>query len=288
MRRYGTCVLWTTLALGGSVAGLAHEEPGEEQPKLGWFDEAELSIVTTGGNAESETVAVRNTLRRLWEGATFRLRAGALRAESTAVRRFAVRSGPGAPQPAEESTTTLNAERYFLDARYDRDINERLFWFAGGGWSRNEPAGIRSRSRAVAGLGTTWFDDEDARFQTDYGLTFTDEETVSRTSDSFAGLGLSWEYWRRIRSGVTYGNDLGVDVNLDDTSDLRLGMVNALSVQLSESISLKVSHELQFDNQPTLIEVPVLTPGGAVLPETVLVEADDVDTILSVALVVAF
>lgn len=272
------------------AAPAAAQDEGEEK-ELGWFDQAELSLVASSGNSETETLSLRNTLSRVWPKAELRITAGGLRAESTALSRGAVGTSAADAQVVESSTSTVTAERYFLNARYDREISQRLFWYAGAGWLRNEPAGIRDRTSVSAGVGNLWFDRKTARFRTGYGVTYTDQKDLVEPaggSDPFAGLQASWEYWRQLTSTTTYGNDLVVDQNLDDTSDLRLEMVNTLSVSITEGLALKLSLEALFDNQPSLVALPVRSPAGDPTGDVLQVEVDDLDTLLTVALVVTF
>ncbi len=274
-----------------ALAAAAAPAQAEEEKKTGWFDEAEVSLVATDGNSRSETFSLRNTLTRIWDRAELEITVGGLRAESTALSRSAVGTSAADARLVETSTTAVTAERYTLEARYDRPISERWYWYAAAGWDRNEPAGIRNRIALAAGVGNLWFDREEARFRTDYGLTFTDQEDVVEVpgrAGSFVGLRLSWDYWRRLAPTTDFANLLTVDQNLDQSDDLRATMVNTLSVRMTDSLALKLSHEVQFDNQPSLVAVPVVTAAGAAVGENLLVEADDVDTTLSLALVVAF
>ena len=286
--------------LGGLAVLLVSVPPvaaQEGEAETGWFDQAELSLVATDGNSRSETFSLRNTLTRIWSGAESRagaklkLTVGGLRAESTALSRSAVGSSAADARLVESSATSVTAERYYLEMRYDRPISESWYWYAAGGWDRNEPAGIQNRTAVAAGVGNVWFEREGARLRTDYGVTYTDQEDVVEvpgTAGSFAGLRLSSDYWRRLTGTTEFANLLTLDQNLDLDDDLRAVMVNTLTVKMSDSLALKLSHEMQFDNQPSLVAVPVMTPAGEPLGEDLLVEADDVDTTLSLALVVAF
>ena len=74
----------------------------------------------------------------------------------------------------EVDSTSTSAESYYFEGRYDRDITDRFFWFAGAGWDQNRPAGIDQRYTAFSGVGNTWRDDDDVEFRTDYGLSYTD------------------------------------------------------------------------------------------------------------------
>ena len=76
-----------------------------------------------------------------------------------------------------------------------------------------------------------------------------------------------------------------MDGNLDETSDFRADMINALSVAMSGRMSLKVSLRLLFDNEPAieLLDASAFKPGG-VIP----VELEELDSIFTVSLVVDF
>ena len=59
---------------------LAAFKQAQEEKKLGWGDSAEVSFVTTNGNAEANTLGLRNVLTRTWDDALFSFEAAALRA----------------------------------------------------------------------------------------------------------------------------------------------------------------------------------------------------------------
>jgi hypothetical protein len=90
----------------------------DDEREPGWYDQAELSFVLTGGNAEASTLALKNTLERLWATSRLGFHAGALRAESTVSTRFAVGT-PDAYEVVEDERTDLTAENYFARLRYD-------------------------------------------------------------------------------------------------------------------------------------------------------------------------
>jgi putative salt-induced outer membrane protein YdiY len=283
--------LYSVLAFALAVVGTgtaAHAQDADK--KLGWSDVAELSLVAARGNAESDTVGFKNTLTRTWETATFKLMAGGLRSETGTITRFAVGS-PDAFRVIESTDSELSAENFLLRGRYDRELSERWFWFAGAGWEKNEFAGIESRYSVVAGAGTVWFDTETARFKTDYGATFTQQNDVAEDpsiNDSFLGVRLSYDYWRQLTKSAEYGSVLVVDENLDETDDLRADFTNWLGVSISERLALKVTYQMLFDHQPALRAVPLRSLDGVDAGTTVLAELDDLDSLLTVALVVNF
>lgn len=287
--RYALRFVWI-LVLGSCLGGRASAQD-EEEKKLGWFDTAELSFVATNGNAKASTLGFRNTLLRVWPEAQFNIEAGGLRAESTFTTLSAVGTSIADFELVEESENRLTAENYFLRGKYDRQINERFFWYASAGWDRNQFAGIQNRYFGAGGVGNVWFDNDTARFRTDYGLSVTRQEDVVGSpdaTDTFLGARLSSDYWRQLTSNTGYGNLTILDENLNETSDLRIDMTNYVTVSMTERLALKVSHQLLLDNQPSLVAVPLFLPGGDPSGENVFVEADSVDSIFTIALVMNF
>lgn len=256
----------------------------DEQAEAGWFDTAEFSLFASDGNTEVQTISLRNTATRKWDGASLEIAAGAVRAETTSTSRVAIGS-PVDFSVQETTLTELTAENYFLRTRYDRQLSEKLFWFTGLGWDQNEFAGIKSRTAAFGGVGHVWFETESARFRTDYGVTFTDQEDVSGATQSFAGARLSYDYWRQLNGPTVFASALIVDENLDESTDYRADFVNSLAVAMSERLALKVSLQLLYDNLPALGAVPLLDVNRVSTGTTVLAELDDLDSVLTVSLV---
>ena len=256
---------------------------GADDEDKSWTDTAEFSLVATDGNSESTSMGFKNTLGREWTKSSVTFRAGGIRVETTGPRTAlngVVMDGP--------SDTT--AENYFANGRYDRKISDRVFWYGGAGWDRNEPAGIKNRYIVEGGVGNIWFDTDDRKFKTTYGLTYTDQEDVvvnPLIDDSFLGARLAWDYMNKLTSNATYTNVLVIDDNLDETSDWRADMVNGLAVAMSDRMALKVGLQLLYDNEPALELVPNFDGAGAPLP-SVPVVLDELDTILTVSLVVDF
>jgi len=269
-------------------AGL-HPARAEDKPNLGWSDTAELSYVVTAGNAETSTFGFKDFLKRTWEKAAFELKVGGVRAESTKTTRVVTAAGPP-PVVDESSATDLTAENYYLNARHNRNFSARSFWFGGAGWDRNRLAGVDNRYVATAGFGTQWVDKERVQFRTDYSATVTRQEDVvddPDTKDTFPGARFTWAYLHLLGANTTYGNDLIVDENLDETSDFRADMINSVAVNMSDHLALKVSLQWLYDHEPSFATaddpLALLPPG-----QVALVQLDTLDTIFTTSLVVKF
>jgi len=284
------CVVCTVVWLAAAPPVHAQDKPAAGGGA--WSDAAEFSYVATAGNAQSTTLGFKNTLGRKWERSSFELKTGGVRASATTTTRTAVGPGPASFIVIEEKDSALSAENYFLSGRYDRKISGRVFWFAGGGWTRNRFAGVQNRYETSGGIGNVWRDTDRAKFRTDYALSYTREDDVIQApgvKDTFAGFRFSWKFEHKLGDTTTYGNDLVIDENLDDTSDLRGNMVNSVSVSMSRRLALKVSLQSLYDHQPAFKEIPLLDapPPGGMKIGTVLDRLDTLDTIFTASLVVS-
>jgi len=276
MKNFGICAL-------ALVCFTLPATAQDEEKVLGWTDVAELSFVMTSGNSETDSLSIKNTAVKTMESSTFSIDFGALRAESST--RFAIGT---VDNFVEADASELTAESYFLRGRYDRELSERLFWFVGGGWEKNTFAGIENRYSAVVGLGHVWFDNETSRFRTDYGVTFTRQEDVTGIEDDFLGLRLSWDYWRQINASTEFGSVLILDPNLDESDDWRADFTNWLGVSMSDHLALRVSLQLLYDNLPSLGELTLFDATGLATGDVVLAELDELDSLLTVGLIINF
>ncbi len=272
------------LGLAGLGAGVRAEEPAKTDR---WRDVADFSYVATAGNSEVSTLGFKNTLARAWGRSSFEVKAGAVRGESTTRTRAVV---PG-PAIQESSTTELTAENYFVNGRYDRKITDRSFWYAGAGWDRNRPAGIQNRDSGAGGVGNIWIDEDRVKFRTDYALSYTSQEDVVKVpgaDESFLGMRVSGKYLHKLGASTTYGNDLIVDGNLDETSDFRADMTNWVTVNMSGRLALKVSLQWLYDHEPSFESIA--DPGDLLPPSgpTASAQLDDLDTIFTASLVADF
>jgi len=278
-------------AAGGSAVVQAAEE---EEKTTGWFDTAELGYTLTTGNSDTATFSFGNILKRLWDNAKFEFKVGGLRAETTTVTKIAIGPDDQNFSVAKTEDTEVNAEKYYADAEYFREIHKRLYWNAGAGWFRNRDAGIQDRYSAYAGVGNLWWDRDDLKFNTSYNLSYTDQTDVidnPATEDSFPGFRLSWAYFNKFGQNTEYTQDFTFNVSLDEFDDYYWNMTNAVAVNMTKMLALKVSLIWLYNNIPAVTEVPLFDAPpdqGGTQTGTALVPLDELDTIFTVALVVNF
>lgn len=291
---HAAAAAWLIMGLAAGVPLAAQEEATEEaaeaaaEEPAGWTGSGELGVVATSGNTETSSLSGRLEATRSWAEGTLRLTASALRAEETETERRAIGATPDDVRIVETSDTRLAAESYSAAAQYDHELTERLFAFGSTRWERDELAGIADRVSVGAGLGRIWADREELASRASLGVTYTREEGTSGLERDFAGLRVSWDYRRLLTETTTYTHALVVNENLEDADDLRADLLASIAVAMTERLALKVSGQVKFDNQPAFEAVPRELPDGTPAGDTVLVELEEVDTVLSAALVVTF
>lgn len=263
----------------------AHASPAAAQD-TGWSFEGELSTVLTEGNASSLTLGAGARLTRTWENSRWRIGAAGVRTQSGTTTRTAV----GTESDFEVFTDTerrTTAENYSVKTRYDRDLSEASHLYGATDWLRNTFAGIESRLILGLGAGRTWWDDDRSRLETGVGATFTFEDDVVKSgSGDFPGLRANYDYERQLTETSGMESALVADLNLDEIEDVRLEWTNAFSVAINSALALEPSLELQWRNQPSLTEVPLISVTGMDTEETVLVPLEKLDTQFRLALVV--
>jgi len=272
---------------GLTLALLAPASAIAAQDAFVWTNATELSFVSTGGNASSSTLGAKLSLIGKGGDNGLKLELGGIRGETNF--RTLTASGTATDFTVTETTTSqLTAENYFARARYDRSLGV-AYTFGGAGWDRNTFAGIQNRYALVAGMGKAFVDDDVSRFKADLGATYTIQKDVSPVAgadDGFGGLRLSIDAMKQLSETTQFTSVLVADENLENTDDFRADWTNGLAVSMSDRLALKTSFQLLFDNQPSLLTVPLFDGGGAATGTNVLTPSDDIDTVLTFTLVI--
>ncbi len=298
-------------------------DPGDTDDARGWDNATELSVVRTGGNAETQTLGFSNTLRVRGTAHRLRLRFDGVRSRAGDERYLLVAPGvrfpPGARPDQFETVTARpplepDVEQYFVEGRYDRELGEHFLWHAGASWDRNNDAGIRNRTIVFGGVGNTWADRETLGLSTAYGFSYTTREELEADgakADHFVGLRINGDYRQRLGTITSVDGALTLNVSLVDRSDYSVNSTSGLAVAMTDHLSLRVSLQWLYEHQPAFEEAAILAlvalrdpdgaPGsGDELFETVAdggvaielgrgrLRKDGLDTILRTALVISF
>ena len=106
-----------------------------------------------------------------------------------------------------------------------------------------------------AGVGNKWVDTARRRFTTSYGVSFTnreEEEPDPEKDRHFTGGRLGWEDKEQFNAGTSFDNKFATNVNLSDPADFSINTTSALTVSVVSHVSLKVSLQWLYENEPAL------------------------------------
>jgi putative salt-induced outer membrane protein YdiY len=208
---------------------LAHQFLQEEPPPPRWEGAAELSFVSTGGNAEIQTLGASSQL-------TYRPGIWETSANAAFVRSIA---------EGVENARSLTAQ-----LRQSREIGGRLEVFGRGGYRRDLFAGIEHRGSTDFGLGYKVLDTAAHRLTADLGLGYLVETRAvgARLSSAIVNAVETWRW--QILDPVLLANDAAFTTPLEEVHAWRLNNQLSMTTSLTDLFSVKISHTLNYLNRP--------------------------------------
>jgi putative salt-induced outer membrane protein len=220
---------------------------GEEKK---WEDEAELSLVDTGGNTEVRSLSANNTLQYSFdENFKGAWELSALYGKSDGVK---------------------NAESYSTEVRLDYLFTDQLYAAGIAGWLKDEFAGIEAKYYLGPALGYRLFTGPRHFLLGEVGLNYVTEKYIDNTDEEFIEGRAFGKYEYAFSKKNKFSQSLKFLYNSDDSDDYKVNSQTALISALSDYLSLKVSYEIKYAHKPAIQTL------------------DDTDTVLSLALVANF
>lgn len=244
-----TAVLPIALAAALSAAAPTFAQtPPPAEPPPRWERKAEVSIVATSGNSDTQTAGL---------GASLVYRPGVWTTEAKAAF---VRS---------EAANVETARSLAADLRQGRSLSPRVDVFGRYGFLSNEFAGIDARSTVDGGVGYKLLLGPTHALRADAGLGYSHERRVTGDDLAFAlanfGAGYKWQ----ISKTADFTEAALLTTSLEEGEDWRFNNALALTAAITSVFSLKASHEIKHAHAPV--------PGF-----------EKTDTLTSVALVAKF
>lgn len=276
-----------SLALGQEQ----EQQKQEPQEKRGWSNVADVGIVALGGNTTSITLQFENVLRYRTENVEWTLWVGGLKVEP-AQRPIAV--GTVDDFVVVDRPRFVAAERYYVASRYDRRIGRNFFAVGGGGWGRDQNAGIENRVSLYGGVGNVWLDRPEHNLRTDYSIAYThrvEEIPDPEKEENFPEARFSLEYVIGFGEHAKFDTNFVFHTHVGDAADNRFTANNAVTASLTDIFSLRGSLQLFYHNLPALEAVSLYSippDQGGVAGDTVLIRRKKLDTVVKLSLVITF
>ncbi|MFN2239473.1 MAG: YdiY family protein, partial [Thermoanaerobaculia bacterium] len=224
MRKQDAFLAVMLLVFALSLPARAQEEP----PPL-WSGSGELSFVAISGNTDMSSLGLGAEL--FWKPLPW---------EAEFKAAFVTTKTEG-----EQTAEALNAILGIA-----REINPRTAGYGRANWMVNTFAGIDSRAFLEGGLAFKVIEEDRQELRLEGGVGYTLENRVSGEDLDFAtgrgGLVYRWKF----SENAELVEDLSLMLNLEDADDFRIGNLVSISSRLTDLLSLKLSHALNFYNEP--------------------------------------
>jgi putative salt-induced outer membrane protein YdiY len=219
----------TLIVLSPVLAGAQPAPAAPTPPPPRWERKAELSLVATGGNTDTQTLGL---------GASVVFRPGKWTTEG---KTAFVRS---------ETDDNLTAKSLIADLRESRALTTRVELFGRYGYLADEFAGIDHRSTIDGGLGYKLLLGPVHALRLDAGLGYTRENRLVGEDEAFALANFGTAYKWQISKTADLTDSAIFTASLEDGDAWRFGNGFALTALLSQVFSLKLSHDVKINNSP--------------------------------------
>jgi putative salt-induced outer membrane protein len=215
----------------GLASAQAPPAPGTAAPgpPPRWERKAELSLVSAGGNTDTQTLGA---------GASMTYRPGPW---TTEARAAFLRSS---------ANDALTAKSFLADLREARALTPRLEVFGRYGYLSDRFAGIDRRSTVDGGAGYKLLTGPVHTLRVDAGLGYSREARVTGEDLSFplANFGTAYKY--QISKTADISDAAILTLLLDNGDAWRFGNAFALTATVTRILSVKLSHDLKFNHSP--------------------------------------
>jgi putative salt-induced outer membrane protein len=198
-------------------------------PPPRWERKAEMSFVSTGGNTDTQTLG-------LGASVVFRPPKWTTEARTAFVH--------------SEADDVDTAKSWVVDFREARALTDRLEAFGRYGYLMDRFAGIDDRNTIDGGLGYKLLVGPVHTLRVDGGLGYTHESRVTGESQSFALVNVGSAYKWQISQTADITDSAIITQSLQDHDAWRFTNAFAVSAAMTRVLSLKLSHDIKFNNSP--------------------------------------
>jgi putative salt-induced outer membrane protein len=218
------------VVLGSPDVTLAQAPPAAPPPPPPrWERKAELSFVSTGGNTDTQTLG-------LGASVVFRPPKWTTEARTSFVR--------------GEAADVETAKSWVVDFREARALSARAEVFGRYGYLMDPFAGIDHRNTVDGGLGYKLLVGPVHTLRVDGGLGYTDEGRVTGESQSYALVNIGGAYKWQISQTADISDSAILTESLENHDAWRFTNALAVSAAMTRVLSLKLSHDVKFNNSP--------------------------------------
>jgi len=228
-------LLKTTLialvSLGAFLAGEGIIHAGEEKTQAPWKAHIELSNVTTSGNTDTGTLAGKLEAKKEGKVDRYILKGNLLRAEDRGQEK---------------------ANKWFLDARWERILKEKLFGFLTASYLKDKFSGYDYRVNAGPGVGYSFIETEDHELKGLVAILYSSDKFSEgdKSTDSYASRKTALNYVWHISENLKFVENADYLVSFEDTDRYFANSETALEAKVNGAVSLGASYTISYQHKP--------------------------------------
>ena len=200
----------------------------EETEADRWESSVGVSYVTVTGNSDSQTLSISTEAKRKGEENGWELKAGTVYGKSEGEK---------------------VSEYWYVNAKSDHDITQKLYWFGLLGLEGNELAGYHYRFNAYPGVGYRFLKGTH-ELKGEVGPGYVFEDRIEDDDLSFLSGRAYAKYIFHITEHTDFSQDAEYLHDFEDADDYRFNANTSLLVNISEWLSFKTGITVQYVNQP--------------------------------------
>ena len=214
---------------GPAAAAVTTQFAKTAPPPPRWERTAELSLVATGGNTDTQTIGAGM-------GFTWRPGQWTTRARAAYLR--------------NSTQDALTAESFVGELRQARVLSPRADLFARAEYLVDRFSGIDHRTTIDGGIGWVVFDDGPRSLKTDGSLGVTTESRLRGEDLTFASAsGIALFKWQ-FTPTTAFTEQVTLSADVSDPGNWRLQNGLNLTASVTRLFSVRVAHELKRVNRP--------------------------------------
>jgi putative salt-induced outer membrane protein YdiY len=214
---------------GPAGQGVAGQFARTAPPPPRWERSAELSMVATGGNTETQTIGAGMAV-------TWRPGVWTTRSRASFVRSV--------------TDDELTAESLVSEIRQSRTLTPRADVFARAEYLVNRFAGIGDRITAEGGFGWLLLQRPAHSIKIDGGAGLTHESRLAGESLTFASATVTSLYKWQLSATTTVNEEATLSTDVAEPANWRVQNGLNLSHNLTRILTVRISHELKHVNRP--------------------------------------
>ena len=198
-------------------------------PPPRWERSAELSLVATGGNTDTQTLGTGMSV--LWRPGRWTTRSRASYVRSV-------------------TADAVTAESLVAELRQSRALSARADAFARAEYLVDRFAGIGNRSTLEGGIGWLALENAIHSLKVDGGVGATHESRLTGEDRTFFSATLSSLYKWQVSQTVALNEQATVSSDVSALSNWRFQNALQLSLTVSRVLTVRLAHELKHVNRP--------------------------------------